>query len=163
MLFRSVPCVCHPVASLRSGQQAVCVILNIFGISHGCTDQGVNPGFHKQLGGCFPEFLPRHDFSDSWLSWDSLYFASSVRKLKIYYAVHFSDYVLGTRRQHRKDQRNTRGLPHPLGITVPPVREEGSPHSRVLSPCGSLLPLLSLQPPWDCLGFGVREQRGEES
>lgn len=36
------------------------------------------------------------------------------------------------------------------------------PLLRVLNPYLSLLPLLSLQPPWDCLGFGVWENtRGE--
>lgn len=53
----------------------------------------------------------------------------SSQKLEVYYAMHFPHCAHGTKGQDR-EEKNKGSLSYPLGITVLPVREEGSLHSE---------------------------------
>lgn len=51
-------------------------------------------------------------------------FGSPLRKLEVYYAVHFLNcWCPGPEGRTKREKRNKRGLLHPLGITVLPVGE----------------------------------------
>lgn len=98
---------------------------------HRSTDHRVSPGFHKQLHEfiflnsspfvvslvlCLPGMLP---------------FCSPVRKLEVYLCHAFSlTACIWDKWRVRKEKRNKWGSPHPLGITVLPVGEEGSLQSE---------------------------------
>lgn len=65
-----------------------------------------------------------------------------------------TELLSGAKGKDRKEKRHIGGLPHPLGVTDVPVGEDSSPAGP--------LPLLSLQPPQDCLELGVLQNREEK-
>lgn len=165
-LFSSVSPVPHSVVSPRSGRQAVSSSHYLWHPDweqvHRVTDQRVSPGFHKQLWVCFSEFVPLCGFFDNFI-FPGLPFWLSSQKLEVYCAMHFLRcYCIWDQMAGQRGKKGTREVPPRSCWDHSSTCWRGRfPSLRVLNPFRSLLPMMPLQPVWDCLGLGVWEQREE--
>lgn len=144
----------------------LCPVLITFGILTGNRStelqiRGRAQEFTNNLGVCFSACVPLCVASDTWSSQDSL-FGSPVRNGRFTMpCTFFSVIVSGTKWQDREEKKKQGGSPPSCWDHSSTCWRGRVPSLRVLNPYRTLLPMMSLQPPWDCLGLGVWEQREE--